>query len=272
VAPEEALLFVQSATAADVVDAFPESPVLYDCADDLAHWHGTSPAMGCLYADLEERVLRRATVVSVTIPRLRARFAERGPRVVPSSNGVGEEFLTPAGLPPDLAAIPRPRLLFTGILSRFVDAELVAGVADSGLGSVVLVGPLDPRAPVAKLRRHPNIFWLGRKEYEELPGYVHGSNLGLIPGSAAAASDCVPSKLFMYCAAGLPVVGHDCSSLRPFADRISLAEGPDAFVTAVREAWRQPRVGRDQRLQLARENTWDRIAGDLLRAAGIPAA
>src|SRR5262249_11470500 len=152
VLPEDALLFVESATAAPVLDEFPRSRVFYDCPDDLAQWHGSSERMRRLYTDLERRVASRASWIAVTIPRLAARFSGYPVEVIRSSNGVDPGFLHPAPPPSDLLDIPEPRLLFLGILSRFVCVETVRALAESGLGSVVLVGPLDPRAPVGRLR------------------------------------------------------------------------------------------------------------------------
>lgn len=268
---EEALLFLESATAAPVLDHFPASPVFYDCADDLARWHGTSERMAGLYTDLERRVASRASWIAVTIPRLAERFSGSSAEIIHSSNGVDPAFAQPAPPPLDLAGIPEPRLLFLGILSRFLCVDTVRALADADLGSVVLVGPLDLRAAVGRLRGHPKIHFLGRRDYEDLAPYAQASQVGLIPGTAAAASDCVPAKLFMYCAAGLPVVGHDCSSLRPFADRIRLAATPGEFVRRVRESLAAPGWQRSARIELARSREWGRIANDLLARMGVAA-
>lgn len=269
VPPAEALLFVQSATAAPVLDHFPASPVFYDCADDLAHWHGSSPAMGHLYTELEKRVTARARWIALTIPRLAERFASSPAEIITSSNGVAPEFFEPGPIPADLAAIPEPRLLFLGIVSRFVCARTLEILADSGLGNVVLVGPVDPRAPARRLHRHPRLHWLGRREYEELAPYAHGAQVGLIPGTAARASDCVPAKLFMYSAAGLPVVGHHCSSLRPFEHLIRLAASPEEFVAQVGQSLAAPGWQREERIALAGERRWGLIAANLLDRMGL---
>lgn len=275
VAEERALLFVELATAADVLAYFPASPVMYDCVDDFRHWHDDPPARGTLYAAMEEEVGMRADWLVVALPRLLPRFAHWHARRIEGLNGIDPApfLLQAAGgepdEPDDLRGIPRPRLMYVGVVSSYVDAELIRSLARSCSGSVVLIGPVDPRAPVARLRGHPNVHFLGRKPYEALPRYLAAADVGLIPGTPTAASDCVPSKLFMYCAAGLPVVARHSASLEPFRNAIRLAEDPRAFLGEVRAAATCADPDRESRRQLGLSHTWQSLAERLLKEAGV---
>lgn len=273
VPPENAVFFLENATAVGVTDHFPRSPVLYDCADDLCNWHGASPRMRQLYREVEQDVTRRAAWIVVSIPRLLSRFEGAPGEVSLGLNGVEFElFSRPQPVPQDLARISQPWLVYMGAISRFVDREWVAALARSGIGSIVLVGPAVPNSPLAGLQDLPNVYWLGRRRYEELPGYIQAAAVTLIPGTTATASDCTPSKLFMYCAAGVPVVARECSSLSPFAGCIHLASDSDEFVKGVAEGLRHPDWGREDRIRLAREHGWERLSRDLLRRMGLLAA
>lgn len=268
-APERILAFLELATAVDVLRYFPGIPVVYDCADDFRQWPDASPAMSRLYAEMESELARTADCIIASTPHWLERFTSSPARKIVGLNGVDIDERAPSGEPPDLAGIPRPRLLYAGIGSRYVDAAIVSRLAASGAGSVVIVGPVDARAPLARLRGVPNTFWLGRKPYEALATYAAWSDVGLIPATGHPASDRVPSKLLLYCAAGLPVVARRCSSLGPYEGRILLAGSPDDYVAQVLEALRNPSFGRSERRDLARSNTWKALAERLLVEMGV---
>jgi hypothetical protein len=273
--PADTLLFLESATAVEVARHFPEAPVMYDCCDDFQNWHGARAGMRKLYAQLEAELAGRASWIVLSIPRLGLRFAGAPAQVIVGLNAVDfDRFAAdPAGAPhpspADIARLPRPRLLYVGVLSAYVDAELITALAREKVGSIVLVGPVDPRAPIARLRQLANVHFLGRKAYEGLPAYLHAADVGLIPGTRAAASDCIPSKLLMYCAAGLPVVARHCSSLAAYRDRLWLAHDAPEFARQVKSALREPAWQVESRVSLAREHTWKALSARLLTEAGL---
>jgi len=275
VMPNEVLLFLELATALPVIDHFPHARVAYDCVDDFRHWPGASARMGRLYADMEETLAQRAEWIIASTPHWLDRFADSKARKIIGLNGAEFEAFASSSCPPpgvepdDLAGIPRPRLLYLGVGSSYVDAEVLRALSQAALGSVVVVGPIDRRAAIASRPPMTNVFWLGRKSYEALPAYVHASDVALIPATDHPSSDRIPSKLFMYCAAGVPVVARRCSSLEPYADRILLAGSAAEFVEHTAEALRHPEWKRDDRVALARENTWQNLSGMLLREFGI---
>lgn len=109
---------------------------------------------------------------------LREKWHARAVRLIP--NGVADSFLTALDgapvVPPELAAIPRPRLLYVGVLDRWLDQEsLVLLARRTPEWSLVFVGPVG--GPVAAL---PNVHLLGTRLHAALPGYL-ASAVGLIP-------------------------------------------------------------------------------------------
>jgi glycosyltransferase involved in cell wall biosynthesis len=109
--------------------------------------------------------------------------------------------------PADQAALPRPRLGYFGVVDERLDLELVAAIADLRPDwQIVMVGPL-AKIDEADLPRPPNIHWLGGKTYDELPDYLAGWNVGLMPFALNEATRFIsPTKTPEFLAAGVPVV------------------------------------------------------------------
>src|SRR3546814_6225128 len=83
--------------------------------------------------------------------------------------------------PADQVEWPKPRLGFYGVIDERMDIDLVARLADARPHwSIVMVGPVVKIDPAALLQRS-NIAWLGGKSYEELPAYLSGWDVALMP-------------------------------------------------------------------------------------------
>ncbi len=222
--------WVYDPVAWPVVERFPAKLLVYDCVDRHAAYGGYRRLMDAL----ERRLIGRADVVFVTARGLldHCRPARELHFV---SNGFDEEmFRQPSPCPPRLARIPRPRLGFIGGLAHWVDVDLLLRVASARPDwSVVLVGPV---ADVRGVRPEaPNVFWLGPCRREEVPGYICGFDVGLVPFRDIPLTRTVnPLKAYEYLAAGIPVV----ATRMPELDHLPVrqATSPEAFVAAIEEA------------------------------------
>lgn len=92
--------------------------------------------------------------------------------------------------PPDQAAIPHPRIGFFGVIDERMDLELLSELADHRPDlQLVMIGPVVKIAP-GILLQWPNLHWLGGKVYRELPAYLAGWDVAMLPfarGAIAAA-------------------------------------------------------------------------------------
>jgi glycosyltransferase involved in cell wall biosynthesis len=80
----------------------------------------------------------------------------------------------------DMVAIPRPRLGFFGLIRNWVDVELLAQVAGKRTEwRFVMIGDADSSVDLSKYWSIPNMHFLGRRRYEELPAYCRQFNVGL---------------------------------------------------------------------------------------------
>ena len=83
-----------------------------------------------------------------------------------------------------------------------------------------------------------NIHYLGAKAYAELPAYMSGWAVGLLPFAINESTRFIsPTKTPEYLAAGLPVVSTPIRDVvRPYGqqDLINIASTAEEFVTAIR--------------------------------------
>ena len=233
-----------------------ERGTVYFCMDDFLHLPGISVDM---IGPLEERLLRRVDAVVATAEVLTHSKRPSSGEVHYLTQGVNfEHFATPRPIPPELATLPRPIVGFAGGVSECCDLDLINRIAAtySG-GSVVLVGPVTIPAERLEAIRRPNIHLLGPRPYADLPGYVQGFDVGIIPYLLNDWTKAVdPLKLLEYLAAGLPVVTTPLPEAQKYRDAVLMADDDD-FVAAVGAACRDHGPDdRAKRIALAEGNSW----------------
>jgi glycosyltransferase involved in cell wall biosynthesis len=109
--------------------------------------------------------------------------------------------------PGDQEDLPKPRLGFYGVIDERFDTELLAKAAKMRPDwSFVMVGPV-VKISEEDLPRRPNIHYLGPKTYAELPGYLSGWDVALMPFAMNESTQFIsPTKTPEYLAGGKPVV------------------------------------------------------------------
>lgn len=168
--------------------------------------------------------------------------------------------------PADQAAIPHPRLGYFGVVDERMDRELLAAVAQARPDwHLVLVGPVVKIDPAA-LPQAPNIHYLGGKTYSDLPAYLAGWDVALLPFARNDATRFIsPTKTPEYLAGGKPVVATPIRDVvRPYGDKglVRIAATSDEFVAAVDGILSQPAAERSQWLSrvdaMLSGSSWDK--------------
>jgi glycosyltransferase involved in cell wall biosynthesis len=249
------------------LDLLPHRLLVYDCLDAV-----TAFRPGQLEVEAAEAALaRRADVVLATSSELEARLRRGNARPVLVPNAADyDHFSRPVSadqVPAEIRALPRPIAGYVGEVGAWFDTGLVRRLALRHPDwSIVLVGPASSEARDAL--PDPNIHFLGRRPYSELPLYLAGFDCCLIPFRATPLTAAVsPVKLYEYLAAGRPVVSTPLPSVLPFAREVFV--GADRrFLEAADEAVASTHDDRaaEARRRRARENTWDDRL-DAIRAA-----
>jgi UDP-galactopyranose mutase len=90
----------------------------------------------------------------------------------------------------------------------------------------------------ADLPRRPNIHWLGGRKYDELPGYMSGWEVALLPFALNESTKFIsPTKTPEYLAAGLRVVSTPITDVvRPYgeAELVSIASTHEEAIEAIK--------------------------------------
>jgi glycosyltransferase involved in cell wall biosynthesis len=214
---------------------------LYHCVDAIDAQPGMNGPQ--LRRD-EQHLCQRVDLVVTTTPLLEQRCRASARRCVLFPNAVDVEHFARARqpdvqIPADLAAIPEPRLLFVGALAAYKqDFGLLAAVARAHPDwSIVLIGAVgegDPSTSVSVLEGCASIHLLGPRPYAQLPAYLKGAAVGLIPALLNDYTRAMfPMKFFEYLAAGLPVVATPLPALKPYGAFVDVAAEPIAFAEAI---------------------------------------
>jgi UDP-galactopyranose mutase len=139
--------------------------------------------------------------------------------------------------------LPRPRLGFFGVVDERFDKALVAGAARARPHwQFVMLGPVVKIDP-AELPRGPNLHYLGGKSYAELPAYLSGWDVALLPFARNDSTRFIsPTKTPEYLASGRPVVSTSIRDVvRPYGEKglVRIADDVEAFVAAAEAAMRE---------------------------------
>ena len=136
--------------------------------------------------------------------------------------------------------MPRPRLGYYGVIDERFDIDLLDKIAEMRPDwSLVMVGPVAKIAP-EDLPRRPNIHYLGSKTYAQLPAYLAGWDVALMPFAMNESTQFIsPTKTPEYLAGGKPVVSTPVKDVvRHYGhlEGVQIAEDADSFVAACEQA------------------------------------
>ncbi len=258
--PRPIQLWLFTPDVPELIAALPAERVVYYCVDDFAGFAGFDAA---LIEKLEALTVAQSDLVITTSGTLFERHRPRHSRVHLVPHGVDYEHFAAAvdlpreAVPPDVRGLPRPVFGYMGMISEYVDLELLAAAARARPAwSFVLLG--DARRDVGVVAGLPNVHLLGGRPYEELPAYCRGFDVGLIPFEMNRLVRAVnPIKLREYLAAGLPVVSAPMAAVRDYAPDVHTADTLPTFLSACETAWRQAAAGdRRARQERVRGESW----------------
>ena len=235
---------------------------VFDAMDELSKFKFAPVKL----LDLEQELIDRADVVFTGGSSLYEAKKDRHDNIhcFPSSVDRAHFCKARARLfdPADQEDLPRPRLGFYGVIDERFDTELLDKVAAMRPDwSFVMVGPVVKIAPDDLPRRH-NIDYLGGKTYDQLPSYLAGWEVALMPFAMNESTQFIsPTKTPEYLAGGRPVVSTPIKDVvRHYGhlEGVKIASTPEEFVAACEEA-----IG----LSRNRESGWLAEADLMLSAA-----
>ena len=262
---------------ADLMGRFDEEVVVYYCVDEFSEFAGYD---GKLIRRLEGELIAKSDLVLTSSQRLYEAKRHRHPRTHLIPHGVDVDHFAAAldesaTIPEATRDLPRPVIGFFGLISDWFDLGLMRRVVELRPNwSFVLIGAVD--GDVSALQAKPNVLFTGRVDYDDLPGYCRGFDVGTIPFLINELTLHVnPIKLREYLGAGLPVVSTPLPEARAYRRYVRIADTPEAFVAACEEALATDSPEqRRLRAGFVAEEGWDRrveeISGLVMSACRVP--
>lgn len=166
--------------------------------------------------------------------------------------------------------ISRPIVGYVGALnSERLDVALIGDIALAMPElSFVLVGPEDQTFESSQLHAIKNIHFLGKKEIQDLPKFIHGFDVAFNPQKLNEITiGNYPRKVDEYLAAGVPVVATRTEAMNPFREYVYLAEGVTEYCKSINLAILENSDEKaKQRSDFASNHTWQNNVAEILNA------
>jgi UDP-galactopyranose mutase len=238
----EYVAWLYTPMAYPLLEALAPRAVVYDCMDELSAFLNAPAEL----ATHEASLFAKADLVFTGGPSLyRARLG-RHPYLYLFPSSVDTEHFArgrastrlPLAEPDDQARLRRPRLGFYGVIDERMDRELLAGMADAHPEwEIVLVGPVVKIDP-ADLPQRANLHYLGARPYADLPAYLAGWDVCLLPFARNAATRFIsPTKTLEYMAAERMIVSTPIVDVaEPYGDIVYLGDAVHGFIVACERA------------------------------------
>jgi UDP-galactopyranose mutase len=180
---------------------------VYDAMDELSKFRFAPVKL----LDLEQELIDKADIVFTGGSSLFEAKKDRHDNVHCFPSSVDRVHFMRARArqfePADQEDLPKPRLGFYGVIDERFDTELLARIAEMRpQWSFVMLGPV-VKISEDELPKRPNIHYLGSKTYDQLPAYLSGWDVALMPFAMNESTQFIsPTKTPEYLAGGKPVV------------------------------------------------------------------
>ena len=164
--------------------------------------------------------------------------------------------------PDDMKNIPGPIIGYCGaLLYTRLDVKLLEKIAKQKKEwSFVLVGKEDNVFAASALHQLPNVYFLGPKNFEDVPAYIHFFDVCINPQIVNMITiGNYPLKIDEYLAAGKPVVATDTEAMQMFSDYCYLGKTPDEYIHNIDKALNEPDavIKNAERRKFAQSHSWE---------------
>jgi len=252
----------------DLIDEIPPARLLlYHVVDEYSAYSGQTSTSRSHTEMQEERIMALADAIVVVSQKLYQSKSPFNAHTYLVPNGVNYDAYTTAlnesYIPDIFQTIPSPRLGYSGLVGDRLNFDMLLKLAsDHPEWSLVFLGEARVSGQAEQwqaLSVLPNVYYLGLVDIAQVPYYLKGFDVGLMPYAQTREADNIsPLKLYDYLAAGLPVASIDIPAARTFADYIHLAAQAEAFEQAVQAALADTTPeSRQTRRSVAHQHTWD---------------
>lgn len=239
---------------------------VFHCVDDFSAipywWHNKGNQMA-----LEEQCCKESDVVICTGRKLvesRRKFNENI-HFVPEAADVAAFMAASSpdtAVPEAMAKLPGKVIGYVGVIDFRLDTELIEFMAiQRPAWSFALVGPMKgDTQDMSRLQALPNVYFLGRQKLDDVPAFVKGMDVCLIPYVLNDYTNHIfPLKLYEYMAAGKPIVASAMYEMLAYeGEEMALGRSPEDFLAKVDAAIAEDSPARIAgRQAAAAHQSWD---------------
>lgn len=252
------LVYVDSVTQSFWLDNIKYKKAIFRVADKNVGFDKVSDSS----RNIESVIAQKVDTVIYTAHNLKEYVLDMKPKqILHVPNGVNFDHFAngSTAMPEDLKNIPKPIALYVGAIAEWFNYEWIMTAARAlPKVSFVLIGP----NKMAKERLKPlnNIYLLGRKDYQDVPAYLHNADVGLIPFNVRDFPDLVnsinPLKLYEYMACGLPTISTEWKELKQLHSPAVLSKTDSEFIGAISRILNKKQASSDSYVSYAREHKW----------------
>lgn len=236
--------------------------LVYDCMDMFSAFRAEDPSI----EHLEKDLIEQADVVFTGGRSLQKAKQGINTRTWCFPSGIDYEHFNKAAseatdIPEDIRDIPRPILGYFGAIDERIDFELLDRLCRTKPEwSVLMIGPfVGLQEPPFS---HPNLHFIGAKEYADLPNYLKAFDVCLMPFvNSELTRHISPTKTPEYLAGGKPVVSTPVPDVvSDYSKWVYIAEDSGTFIECVERALNAPSSrDRERFAEKAKEMSWDSI-------------
>lgn len=249
-----------------------ECALVYECYDEFVF---DSSGKGNKRTELLELELARNVDLNIATAKSlfdKLNIVNQNTKLV--SNGVMYDLFSQCltskvSIASELKILKRPIIGMIGNLYRGYDFELLDDIIRKRRDwSFVFVGEVakNARDEVACLSRYPNFHVFGWRPYHEIPPFLKGFDVAIIPYKVNDWTNTInPNKLYDYFAAGIPVIATPVIELCRYKECLSLCQNKDEFIKAIEKVLRVESEDKIQRgINIAKTLSWNSITKEII--------
>jgi glycosyltransferase involved in cell wall biosynthesis len=263
---ERPVVWFYTPMALPLLQGLNPSLVVYDCMDELAAFKNPPKQL----LQRESALLNLADLVFTGGPSLYEAKKDRHANAHCFSSSVDarhfRQALDSAISHPDQAHVAGPRLGFYGVIDERFDTNLVRQMAAAHPEwQIVLVGPVVKIDP-AELPRADNVHYMGQRNYDELPKFLAGWDLCLLPFAMNDSTKFIsPTKVLEYMAAEKLSVSTPITDVKvPYGDVVAIASTAEEYIAACERMLAESEEGKARLVERMRDivanTSWDKTA------------
>lgn len=229
--------------------------LIYRVADNLREFRNTSDVL----LEAEEEVIQSSDFILMASKMLLKEWKQRfnNEKLIYCPNGVDlSNFIrNQYNKPKEFYFINNPIALYVGAIEEWFDRDLLINIAKECMDINFVVIGADRlnkmRKPLEK-----NIYYLGPKNYIDIPNYIYYCDCGLIPFNTSKLVQSVnPIKMYEFSILGKPIISRSWNELKLLNSPSFLANNVKEFVDILKDE-KTYSIDKTKLINYAMDNTW----------------